>query len=133
MPGSLITVRFNLENARRDLGESVRHAEAGEVEQAYKLALRARNGVFHGRRAWTALAGVPEPRMPVTGVMNGRLEDHRRAADALAEGIALCDGGGDGPPPAGLEPAIRAAESAFVEYLGYLKDEVGKRMRAGKG
>ena len=129
MPGSLVTVRFNLENARRDLGESVRLVDGGDPEEGYRVALRSRNGLFHARRAWCDLVGRNAPQMPVTGVAGGRREGHGPAGEAL--GLAIAATRVDGrEAAAAVEPHLQAAERGFIEYLGYLKDEVGRRMRA---
>jgi len=143
--GALLTVRFNLQTSCDALAESVRlieeHAGEPSFEEAYRQALRARNGLFHARRAWCDLMSVGQPQMPVTGVAGGRRDGHQKAAQALREAIAAMEPAavagtsGNDVTAAGERAGacMTAAEDGFREYLGYLKDEVGRRLSLTRG
>lgn len=119
----LAGVRRQLAEAREALEQSAAHAERGELDPAYRAALRSRNLLFHATRGLAAARGEPMPEMPVVGVDGGALADHRRALAALASCLAVADDLVDMPA------CIAAARAPYARYLGWLRDGVGRTMR----
>src|SRR5436853_6269114 len=114
-------VRRQVTEAREALAKSIAHAQAGEVDPAYRAALGSRNLLFHAERGLAAAHGQPLPEMPVVGVPGGGLGDHRAALAALERALALTDDGEMSGP-------IAEARTPYGLYLGWLRDEVGRSL-----
>jgi len=120
-------VRRQLEEARAALADSGDRAARGDFDGAYRVALRSRNLLFHATRGLAAARGEPLPEMPVVGATGGggSLEDGKSASEALAKALAATDDLVEVPP------LLAAARAPYARYLGFLRDEVGRRLRGG--
>ena len=116
----LAGVRRQIEEAREALIASAEAVAKGEVDPAYRLALRSRNLLFHATRGVAAARGEELPEMPVTGAPGGAPEDHVPALAALTAALAVDDDARDMPVH------LEAARIPYARYLGYLRLEVGK-------
>lgn len=116
-------VRRNLLEARQALVESVDALGRGEVDPAYRSALRSRNLLFHAARGLAAARGEPLPEVPVTGAPDGTPDAHGPALAALDAALAVTDDARE--MPAHLDNA----KVPYARYLGWLREQVGKLLR----
>jgi hypothetical protein len=119
----LAGVRRQLEEARQAFVDSVESARRGEYDPAYRVALRARNLLFHATRGVAAARGEALPEMPVVGVAGGGLDDHAFVLEAIAGALAAQD------DIAEMPAWLTAARPPCARYLGWLRDEVGRLVR----
>ena len=119
----LAGVRRQIQEAREALIASAEATAKGDVDPAYRLALRSRNLVFHATRGLAAARGEEMPEMPVTGAPGGHAGDHAPALAALTAALAASDDARD--MPAHLE----AARAPYAGYLGWLREEVAKILK----
>jgi hypothetical protein len=125
---ALAGVRRQLTEAREALDVSSAHARAGEVDPAYRAALRSRNLLFHATRGLAAARGEPLPEMPVTAGPDGAPDDHAAARGALDAALAAFDGGGDADIAA-LQQKVAAARVPYARWLGWLRAEVAAQLK----
>ena len=124
---------MRLDGVRRQLGEAralfvevERVARAGELDNAYRAALRARNLVFHATRGLAAARGEDLPEMPIVGGMG-----KESSPDELAIVISTIDAALTVADDAAEMPdALRPLVAPLVRVLGWLREEVGKAMRS---
>jgi hypothetical protein len=116
-------VRRQVTEAREALARAAAHAQAGEIDPAYRAALGSRNLLFHAERGLAAAHGQPLPEMPVVGVPGGGRDDHGAALAALDRALALTDDGQMGGP-------LGEAHAAYGRWLGWLRDELGRELAA---
>jgi hypothetical protein len=121
----LAGVRRQLEEARATLAESVERARGGELDPGYRAALRSRNLLFHATRGVCAARGEPLPEMPVVGAPGGSLDDAAPALAAIAAALSVAD------DVAEMPALLAAARAPYARYLGWLRDELGRRLRGG--
>lgn len=112
-------VRRQLTEALGALDAAVDHARRGEVDPAYRAALRSRNLLFHATRGLAAARGEPLPEMPVTGAPGGALEDAAPARAALEAALAVTD-------DRTMVDPLQAARVPYARFLGYLRAEVAR-------
>ena len=124
MTTTLAGVRRQLEEARVLLGESAQAAARGEHDPAYRAALRMRNLVFHAERGLAAARGRELPEMPVVGGKPGGLEDHAPVDAALVSALGVAD------DIAEMPAHLDALKPPLARYLGWLREEVARQMRA---
>src|SRR5438128_1823097 len=116
----LAGVRRHLEEAREALVSSVEAAGRGDVDPAYRLALKSRNALFHAQRGVAAARGETLPEMPVSGSPGGGIDDHLAALGALDAALGATDDTQEMPR------WFDAARIPYARYLGWLREQVGK-------
>ena len=120
----LAGVRRQLEEAQQLFEETATLAAQGQYDAAYRLALRARNLVFHAARGLAAARAETLPETPVVSIPGGGLQDIEPVRAGIAAALAVSD---DLTMPSQLTKMY----PALARYLGWLRDEVGRLMRAG--
>ncbi len=121
---ALAGVRRQLTEAREALDESSARALAGEVDPAYRAALRSRNLLFHATRGLAAARGQELPEMPVTAGPGGALDDHEAARAALDAALAVGDA-----DIAALQEKVAAVRPPYARWLGWLREQVAKTLK----
>jgi hypothetical protein len=120
----LAGVRRQLEEAQQLFAEIATLAAEGQYDPAYRLALRARNLVFHAARGLAAARTETMPETPIVGIPGGGLQDLEPVRAGIAAALAVSD---DLTMPAELMQMY----PSLARFLGWLRDEVGRLMRAG--
>ena len=121
----LAGIHRQLTEARQSLDESVAQARADAFDPAYRAALRSRNLLFHATRGLAAARGQELPEMPVVAGAAGALSDGDAALAAVDAALALFPD----PEVAALDAALAAARAPYAAWLGFLREEVGRRLR----
>jgi hypothetical protein len=121
----LAGIHRQLTEAREALEESLAQARADGFDPAYRAALRSRNLLFHATRGLAAARGQELPEMPVVAGVPGALPDADAALAALDAALALLPD----PDLAALDAALVAARLPYSRWLGFLREEVAKRLR----
>jgi hypothetical protein len=121
----LAGIQRQLSEARESLEESLAHARTDGFDPAYRSALRSRNLLFHATRGLAAARGQDLPEMPVVAGAPGSLEDAGVALTALGAALALLPDA----DLAALDAALAAARAPYSRWLGFLREEVAKRLR----
>ncbi len=119
----LAGVRRQLDEARATLRESIEAARRGEMDPAYRSALRSRNLLFHATRGLAAARGEALPEMPAVGVPGGGLDDHAPALEAIEAALAVEDDAAE------MAPHVARAKTHYARYLGFVREELGKILR----
>ena len=119
-------VRRQLDEARAALVEAIEAAKRGEYDPAYREALKSRNLLFHATRGIAAARGEALPEMPAVGIAGGALDDHAPALAAVDAALAGEDDAAEMPPH------LQLAKSSYARFLGFLREELGKVLRASK-
>ena len=121
----LAGIHRQLTEARESLVESLAQARADAFDPAYRVALRSRNLLFHAVRGLAAARGQELPEMPVVAGKPGGLSDGETALATVDSALHLFPD----PDLAGLDAALTAARAPYAAWLGYLREEVGRRLR----
>jgi hypothetical protein len=120
----LAGIQRQLTEALEALDQSLAHARADAVDPAYRSALRSRNLYFHAVRGLAAARGQELPEMPVVAGKPGTLTDGEAARSAVAAALALFPDA----DLAALDSALAAARPPYAAWLGFLREEVGRRL-----
>jgi hypothetical protein len=121
----LAGIQRQLGEARDALAQSLTEARADAFDPAYRAALRSRNLLFHATRGLAAVRGEELPEMPVVAGAPGNLDDASAAAAVLDGAIGLFPD----PDLNALDAALSSARAPYGRWLGFLREEVGRRLR----
>jgi hypothetical protein len=122
----LAGVRRQLAESRAALVEAAEAGARGEYDPAYRAALRSRNLLFHATRGLAAARGEDLPEMPAVGIAGGSLADHAPALAAVDAALAAADDAAE------MVPHVARAKTSYALVLGFLREELGKQLRAAK-